>query len=613
MKKAKLIFKDNTPFSLDFDDFYFNSKDGLNESKFVYTHSFEWKNQENFIIAESGFGIGLNFFLTLKRFLETTPSKRPKKLFYISIEAFYIEKEQLREIYQKLGFYEEFKELLEQFLKFYPKAKEGIYRFYFEDCFLDLVFEDIAVLKELDFKADVWYLDGFSPNKNSQMFDENLIFEVARLSKKNTQICTFSSASFLQKNLKKYGFRVEKTKGFRKREMIKAYLENELEFKDKEAYFSRTFSSLKNKKVAIIGAGISSAVLAYELSLRGFEIDIFEKHLELGKGASGNESGILSSLILKPKVNLGEFSELSFIEASRFYRQILDLEFKGVVEFAHNDLMQERFDTQRENVLFKISKNQAFLEEGGVIFPKKLVKNLFEKSKACIYFNYEFQAYKFENGCFSLKFKNDVVKSDYAVLIYAMGADAKDFVFYDEMKLSKVRGQVTHLKPFLDTPFPLSSKAYICPVKDDLQVIGASYDRLNASLESKEEDDKQNIENIADFMDKNTKLEIIGSKVGFRSYSSDRFMIVGNAYDEAFYKEEYKALLWTKNKEQKPAKMSCNLYFNFAHGSRGFSTSVLAARYLCALINNEPLCLEKKYIHAIHPARFLIRKLKKGL
>ncbi len=593
MKKAKLIFKDNTPFSLDFDDFYFNSKDGLNESKFVYTHSFEWKNQENFIIAESGFGIGLNFFLTLKRFLETTPSKRPKKLFYISIEAFYIEKEQLREIYQKLGFYEEFKELLEQFLKFYPKAKEGIYRFYFEDCFLDLVFEDIAVLKELNFKADVWYLDGFSPNKNSQMFDENLIFEVARLSKKNTQICTFSSASFLQKKLKKYGFRVEKTKGFRKREMIKAYLENELEFKDKEAYFSRTFSSLKNKKVAIIGAGISSAVLAYELSLRGFEIDVFEKYLELGKGASGNESGILSSLILKPKVNLGEFSELSFIEASRFYRQILDLEFKGVVEFAHNDLMQERFDTQRENVLFKISKNQAFLEEGGVIFPKKLVKNLFEKSKACIYFNHEFQAYKFENGCFSLKFKNDVVKSDYAVLIYAMGADTKDFVFYDEMKLSKVRGQVTHLKPFLDTPFPLSSKAYICPVKDDLQVIGASYDRLNASLESKEEDDKQNIENIADFMDKNTKLEIIGSKVGFRSYSSDRFMIVGNAYDEAFYKEEYKALLWTKNKEQKPAKMSCNLYFNFAHGSRGFSTSVLAARYLCALINNEPLCLEK--------------------
>lgn len=43
MKKANLIFKDNTPFSLDFDDFYFNSKDGLNESKFVYSEAFNLK------------------------------------------------------------------------------------------------------------------------------------------------------------------------------------------------------------------------------------------------------------------------------------------------------------------------------------------------------------------------------------------------------------------------------------------------------------------------------------------------------------------------------------------------------------------------------------------
>lgn len=62
MKKAKLIFKDNTPFSLDFDDFYFNSKDGLNESKFVYTHSFEWKNQEKFHYRREWFWYRFKFF-----------------------------------------------------------------------------------------------------------------------------------------------------------------------------------------------------------------------------------------------------------------------------------------------------------------------------------------------------------------------------------------------------------------------------------------------------------------------------------------------------------------------------------------------------------------------
>ena len=68
----------------------------------------------------------------------------------MSLEGFYIEKEYLREIYQKLGFYDEFKELLEPFLSAYPKCKDGIYRFYFENAFLDLVFgEASASLKEL--------------------------------------------------------------------------------------------------------------------------------------------------------------------------------------------------------------------------------------------------------------------------------------------------------------------------------------------------------------------------------------------------------------------------------------------------------------------------------
>lgn len=611
MKKANVILKNNTPFSLDFDDYYFNSKEGLNESKFVYSEAFEWNENENFIIAESGFGIGLNFFLSLKRFLNST--KRPKILFYLSVEAYYIEKEKLKEFYEKLGFYEEFKEFLEPFLEFYPKCKEGSYRFYFRECFLELIFDDIKILKNFDFKADVWYLDGFSPSKNPSMFDECLLAEVARLSKKNTQICTFSASSALQKNLKKFGFEVNKTKGFKKREMIKAFFIGEnLKLEDKkEAYFQRLPSFYKNKNIAIIGAGICGIVLAYELSLRNFNVSIFEKNLELFQGASGNESAILSSLILKPEVALGEFSQNAFIEASRFYRQILGLKFKGVLEIAHTKAMKERFLSQKNNVLFNIKENKAFLKEGGVLKPKEIIKVLLEKSKAKLYLNYEFKNYEYKNENFSLNFSNQESKKDFGILIYAMGADTKDFINYEAMNLSKVRGQVTHLKPFFKTQFALSSKAYICPMDKDLQLIGATYDRLNTNVLAQNSDDEENLKNIKEFLKGNEQLEIKGSKVGFRSYSSDRFAIIGAAYDESFYKEHYKALLWTKNKEQILAKNVPNLYLNFAHGSRAFSTAVWAARYLCALINNEPL--NKTFIPYIHPARFLIRKLKKGL
>ena len=68
MQEARLIFKENTPYSLDFEDFYFNSKDGVKESEFIYIKAYEYKQQNTFIIAELGFGIGLNFFLSLERF-----------------------------------------------------------------------------------------------------------------------------------------------------------------------------------------------------------------------------------------------------------------------------------------------------------------------------------------------------------------------------------------------------------------------------------------------------------------------------------------------------------------------------------------------------------------
>ncbi|EPO0095246.1 bifunctional tRNA (5-methylaminomethyl-2-thiouridine)(34)-methyltransferase MnmD/FAD-dependent 5-carboxymethylaminomethyl-2-thiouridine(34) oxidoreductase MnmC [Campylobacter upsaliensis] len=611
MKKARVIFKDNTPYSLDFEDFYFNSQEGVEESRFVYTEAFEWEECESFIIAETGFGIGLNFFLTLQNFLKT--KKRPKRLFYVSVEGFYLEPSFLREAYKRLGIYEEIKELLEQFLLFYPKCAKGIYRFYFKDCFLDLVFDDISVLKRLEFEANIWYLDGFSPSKNSLMFDENTLFEIARLSKLNATILSFSSSSFLQKNLKHCGFDVAKVKGFRKREMVRAFLKHKKQMTNREAYFQKVSAKFENKKVAIIGAGISGALLAYELSLRGFEVEIFEKNATLYEGASSNESGILSSLILNPQSALGNFSLNAFVEASRFYRQILDLKLKGVYEFAYTLQMQQRFFTQKDNAYFQIAQNKAFLDYGGHIYPKEILSSLFEKAGVKIYFNHHFSHYERENETFNLIFKNASKRCKFGILIYTLGADAKDFLHYEAMLLSRVRGQLTHLKPFFKTEFPLSSKAYICPPKSNLQVIGATYDRLNTNPKGQRKDDEENLEKIKEFLKGDKEIEILGSRVGFRSYSSDRFCIAGAAYDEEFYKQNYKALLWHKNKPQISPQNIPNLYLSLAQGSRAFSSSVLCARYLCALINDEPLGFYADFIPHIHPARFLIRKLKKGL
>ena len=121
----------------------------------------------------------------------------------------------------------------------------------------------------------------------------------------------------------------------------------------------------------------------------------------------------------------------------------------------------------------------------------------------------------------------------------------------------------------------------------------------------------ENSSNIAAKIPQNVR--IIGSKVGYRSYSGDRFALIGRLYDEDFYKDSYKSLLWTKGKPNPHPKYVPNIYVSTAHGSRGLCTAVLGAEVICDLIFDRPLCIEKSLFDELHLARFLIRKLKKGL
>ncbi len=85
-------------------------------------------------------------------------------------------------------------------------------------------------------------------------------------------------------------------------------------------------------------------------------------------------------------------------------------------------------------------------------------------------------------------------------------------------------------------------------------------------------------------------------------------------HDEAFYKQNYKGLFWSKNKDNNPkACYEKNVFVNFAHGSRGLGTAILGANLIMDLVLARLLCIERSLFFELHPARFLIRKLKKGI
>ena len=233
-----------------------------------------------------------------------------------------------------------------------------------------------------------------------------------------------------------------------------------------------------------------------------------------------------------------------------------------------------------------------------------------------IYYGYEYKSLKQLQSCYEVNFSNlKIIKAD--IVIFANGNRAKE-LFISEfsdayMQLSSVRGQTTLVDEFMSLNRPLSARGYITKAINGVQLVGASYARGDDDALPRSSDDDENIALVDEFLN-GKKLNIIGSNVGFRGYSGDRFPIIGGIHNASEYIKIYNSLLWTKNKPSNKSPVYYqNLLISAAHGSRGLSTSILGANILLDMVLGRQICVKKSTINALNPSRFIIRKLKKGL
>lgn len=215
----------NQPYSLDFNDVYFNTDSGIAETEYVFIKQnqlgerFLKLKDEAFTIIETGFGTGLNFYSAAAKFLTIAPEN--SKLHYISIEKFPISLENMQKMAQ---FWAEFSPISTEFLSQYIALKPNLNSFTIANhrIRVDLWLEDIAtVLPLIKNPADAWFLDGFAPSKNTEMWSQEVFIEIARLSKPDSTFATFTSAGAVRRGLQAAGFNVQKHIGFgKKREML---------------------------------------------------------------------------------------------------------------------------------------------------------------------------------------------------------------------------------------------------------------------------------------------------------------------------------------------------------------------------------------------------------
>lgn len=198
---------DGVPISTRFDDPYFSFANGLDETAHVFLagNDLPARFRDGFHIAELGFGTGLNFLATVQAW---RAAGVPGVLHFTSFEAFPMAPSD-----QKRA------------LAAYPglplEALEDA-----PDVRLTVIEGDAReTLAAWEGRADAWFLDGFSPAKNPELWGDDLLAEVARHTAPGGTAATYTAAGFVRRGLEAAGFEVTRVPGYgRKRHMTRAVL-----------------------------------------------------------------------------------------------------------------------------------------------------------------------------------------------------------------------------------------------------------------------------------------------------------------------------------------------------------------------------------------------------
>ena len=580
-------------------------------------------------------------------FLEQAPlSGNGSRLHFISVEKYPLTQADLR---KALAAWPELAPLSQPLIDQWPLPVSGCHRLLFADgrIRLDLWFGDIKeMLPQVPHPAtglvDAWYLDGFSPAKNPEMWTQDLFDDLARLARPDATLSTFTCAGFVRRGLIAAGFAMKKVKGHgSKREMLAGVREGKVPQQSIAPWYARPAG--REGEVLIIGGGIASAMTALSLVERGRHVTLLCEDGEPASGASGNRQGALYPLLNGEHDALSRFYSLAFGFARN---RLLALAKHHPVAFSLCGVTQLGYDDKSAAKLAKMSQgpfppelmhplSAAEVEQvvglpcdadgvsyplGGWLCPADLTRAAIREAQASgrleVVFNAAVTRIAEEDGGWRLE-SRDGRQWHAPNLVVAAGHQLPALLPFAELPLYPVRGQVSHVPTtagLSQLKTVLCYDGYLTPAHNGAHCIGASYGRNQTDLAYRADEQEQNRARLQACVPQQrwpAEVDVSGAqaRIGVRCASRDHLPVAGPvARLAALADHDVNA----PADQQSALPLHAGLYVLGALGSRGLCSAPLCGELVASEICGEPLPLAADLLEALHPARYWVRRLRRG-
>lgn len=643
LEPAVLAFDSNgTPWSAAFGDVYHSADSGPGQARHVFLGGndlpADWASRNAFTIVETGFGMGVNFLATWQAW-RTDPA-RPARLHYVSIEKHPFTRDDLATLHRRSA---EFADIAPLLHAAWPVLVGGTHRLHFDAgrVTLTLVFADVAhALPGLCLGADAFYLDGFSPQKNPDMWAPRILQALARLARPGATLATYTTARAVRDGLTQAGFVVTRRAGFgHKRNMLSARFCPHWQ----PRHAPPQIPAWPRRHAIVIGAGIAGASVVERLAQRGWSVDLIERNAAPAAEASGMHAGAFHPLLSRDNSILARLTRAGFVYALQRWQALEQAGHApqwrrcGVLQLAETADDESRMKeiivassspadfAQYMNHREACARAGIALRAGGWWFPQggwmrapSLVAaelaaaSAYEKNQSNVrsHFNTSVERLVRHGDEWEALAADRRIIASAPLVVLANAGDAARLVDVAH-GLQRIRGQVAHLPSALApaSRVVLTGTGYLLPAIDGIALAGATYDLKDNDQAPHAAGYAGIVAKLRQMLDGNFEAKIADGRVGFRCVAVDRLPLVGELPDVSTARAQGSALSGAK-----PADLPRlpGLYSAIAYGSRGLIWSGLAAELIASLVEGEPLPLEADLVDAIDPGRFVLKCARHG-